>query len=332
MLKFLADFVDRQSMKVPLVSDSRFDDQVSSFSRSPFNSSERNSLFETSFHVASDAAKTNIQNTSQEAQEILQEEESPIRIQGFFESALREIGRLSKELLDVQDQMENAAAGVPGRELLEAQERLLSEEIQRIVQSDSFQRAVQVADAIETALQTGLVSRRSLSPATALLGDNFLQLASQGNGAAVASLSRGLQDLSDLQASDFLASPAAVNAVQEKISQLLSRLQSARFQETPESKEGELESTPLTQAPESSDLSFQAAGEIAISMQMYSGKDLIRAVASGYATNSDELFQLRIESLRQKDDEESEQEKVQTKIEEARTAQGNGLSIDRESF
>lgn len=250
-----------------------------------------------------------------------------IRIGGFMAGALSEIVRLSKRINDLKDNL-NSSIGTE-EEFAAKQEELigLANEIERITTSDPFKDALNAAQSVASSMQYGAVSRRSLGGVSALLGDEFLRLVAGGRAGTVSQITRGLEKFSGVSANSLLNDDSTANSLISLGSSLLNSLNNAPTEKEAEIKEEAAEEVVYIDPPTLSESSFATAGGIALSFKSYQGKDLIRAIASGHATDPDLLFQLSIKAPDEKDKNDKIKED-EDKSSENKSGVSNGLRVE----
>lgn len=266
---------------IPLVGKGQNNTSASPYLRSSFNvlSNLRNSNVDGSTlrirsagdGAESDAIKKELSEEPLTAEEINERDDRGIRIGGYLGSALRELGRIAKRLEELQERIDSETND-ERKLLLETEKATLTGEVDRIVTSDNFQEAITAANNIVSVLQNGQISRRSLSGANALLGDQFLDLAASGAIGAISTLSRGLEQLQGFDAESFVDSPSRPSSLTNLARELTKALQT-RTSSQAETREVESkEQVTFVEAPEFSETSFQAAGDIALSLRIEAGR------------------------------------------------------------
>lgn len=314
-------------MTIPLVGQRRLGESSSPYLRqtgfiqnasgSPYSNASIRSLRK----ETDEAVSNSIQGKATAAEELERDPESPVRIGGYAASALRELIRLSSELDGVEKKTDSVIDGSAQEALLSEREEKIRAEMERIVQSEPFGQALEAARAVESTLQSGPVSRRSLTGAGALLGDEFLNLAAAGASGPISRFTAGLEELSLLGGESLDPEKAA-----SKSRELLSVLASAPRSTTAAPIEEEKTSTITIEAPQYTESNFASAGNIALSLRTFEPKDLLQAVISGYSQSPEELYQLTIKAP-EPDDEREEREKEYGRTEELKNSSRDGLTV-----
>lgn len=269
-----------------------------------------------------DAVRKTLEEKTENIEEVEKEESSAMKVSGYLSSALRRLMTLSKEIDETQQDISDDQND-PKNSLLQEKLDKLTGEIGEIISSDPFQRAQEAIDAIQGSLQNGAISRKALSSVSSLLGDQFLDLATSGASASVSLISQRIDELSRISLDD----PESLSSQLFNIGKdVLSKLRHAKPVKVTEYEKQEQSTIPLIEAPELKEVSFQAAGELALSLRAYEAKDLLRAVGGGFLSDPSVLTQLMIEPPRSKRDEDDQKENEEEQ-EDMKTATRNGLDI-----
>ena len=270
-----------------------------------------------------DAIRKSIEEKTENTEEIKKEDASPIKVGGYLSSALRRLMTLAGEVDDAQKEMTDDEND-PKNSLLQEKLQKLTGEVQEIVSSDPFQKTLEALNAIQSSLQNGAISRRALSSVSSLLGDQFLDLVTSGASASVSLISQRVDELSRLSLDD----PAALSSQLLNIGKdVLGRLRNAKPPKETESEKQGQGAIPIVEAPELKEVSFQAAGELALSLRAYEPKDLLRAVGGGFVSDPSVLTQLMLEPPKSNRDK-NKQEENEKEQEDMKAATRNGLDIE----
>lgn len=289
-----------------------------------YTDSAKVGVFSVSQHFSKDSALST--SLVKDAKELATDEDQPLKIKGFLAGALNELGTLSERLTKLQSRLDSELLNEEQRKGLQGELKQVKDELGRIVDSEPFKKTMEVVGSLTALIQNGSVSRRSLSSATALLGDDFINLAASGSLASVQTISHGLDRLSTLAQNDNVAD--FTKSIKEESNKLLGLLSRAPAKKQVVQEEQKQESIKLISPPELTQHSFESAGNLALSLRGYSGKDLLRAVAGGFVDNVESISQLIIEAPKKKDEEDDELEKVEKDKAKAQSATRNGLSFN----
>jgi flagellin-like hook-associated protein FlgL len=230
-----------------------------------------------------------------------------VEISGYIGSALNEILRIGTRIKELNAKLENTEQGQGLNESLNQEISYLKNEIGRIVNSDQFKDALGAGQSVNSSMQHGVVSRRSLSGASGLLGDQFLNMVAGGKTGAVSQVVRGLEKLSSLAGGD--SSDLAIKEIMGIAKNIIGVLKGKTAEEVEEQEEEGSQKPVYIHTPKASEASYGVAGNIALSFKSYQGKDLIRAVAMGTETRAEDLLQLSIKMPDSKEDKKEVQKK-----------------------